>query len=352
MLTYWLMFFIPAGIALFAPGHFGKNNPIPWYLVGFVFVLIIGTRLMGGDMGNYMRHFNDTKGLSLIGALQAFSRGDPGYQFINWLFNDFESGFYAANTVFAAIFTFGLIKLSREQINPWIALSTAVPYLVIVVAMGYTRQSVAIGLFMLAITYLRQGKLKTYIAWIFLAAMFHKTAILMLPLGFFIYGGKGWILRILMLIPIMYGGWTLLLADQQEQMWKNYVDAEMQSQGAMIRVIMNFLPALLLLIYRKKWKKSFDDYTFWLWIAMGSLLSIGLVSLASTAVDRISLYFIPIQMVVFARLPYLASRLIAPQFTKVLIVLGYATVLFIWLNFAHHSYMWLPYKNILFDGIF
>lgn len=350
MLTYWLMYFIPASMALFTSGHFRKTNIIPWYLVGFLFILIIGPRLVGGDLSNYMRHFNDTRGLPFTQAMMVFSRGDPGYQFLNWLFNDFVWGFYTVNTIFAAIFTFGLIKLSRDQINPWIAFSVAVPYMVIVVAMGYTRQSVSIGLFMLAITYLREGKLKTYVAWVFIAALFHKTAILMMPLGFFLYG-KGWTLRILMLLPLMYGGWSLFIEEQQDKLWQNYVEAEMESQGAMIRVFMNFIPSFLLMMYRKEWKRSFNDYTFWFWIALGSIIALGLVNLASTAVDRIALYFIPIQLVVFARLPYLARKQIPPKFTKILIVLGYIAVLFVWLNFAHHSKMWLPYQNILFEGI-
>ncbi len=347
MLTYWLMYLIPAGMALFTSGHFRKTNIIPWYLVGFLFIFIIGLRDCGGDLGNYIRHFTDTKGLTF---LEAISHGDPGHQFLNWLFNDIDFGFYMVDTTYAAIFTFGLIKFSRDQINPWIAFSVAVPYMVIVVAMGYTRQSVAIGLFMLAITYLREGKLKTYVAFILLAATIHKTAILMLPLGFFIYG-KSWTLRILMLIPIMYGGWDLFIEEQQENLWRNYVEAEMQSEGAKIRVLMNFVPALLLFLYKKEWKRSFDDYAFWFWIALGSIVAAGLVSLAPTAVDRISLYFIPIQLVVFARLPYLARKQISSPATKVLIVLGYLAVLFVWLNFASHAYMWLPYTNILFEGI-
>jgi len=115
---------------------------------------------------------------------------------------------------------------------------------------------------------------------------------------------------------------------------------------------MNFFPSILLLVYRKEWKKAYDDYQFWFWIALASIISLFLVSAASTAVDRIALYFIPIQLVVSARLPYLARKQIKPSVTKVLIVIGYAAVLFVWLNFAVHAHGWLPYQNILFDGLF
>ena len=75
-----------------------------------------------------------------------------------------------------------------------------------------------------------------------------------------------------------------------------------------------------------------------------------MVSTASTAVDRVALYFIPIQLVVFSRLPYLARKQVAPVVMKVMIVLGYTAVLFVWLNFATHSKYWIPYQNLFLQG--
>jgi hypothetical protein len=114
---------------------------------------------------------------------------------------------------------------------------------------------------------------------------------------------------------------------------------------------MNLLPAIILLIYRNEWKKYYSDYPFWFWIAIASIISFFLVGSATTAVDRVSLYFIPLQLAVFSRLPFLAREQLLPQTTKILIVFAYALVLFVWLNFASHSHCWIPYQNILFEGI-
>jgi len=216
MLTYWLMYLIPTSMALFL-NRTRQSNLMPWIIIGLFFILLIGFRYeVGGDWGAYLIHYDYMHGLSLQDALR---KGDPGHQFLNWLMYRWDLGVYGTNVIYGTVFMLGLIKFSRQQTYPWLAMVAAVPYLVTVVSMGYSRQSVAIGLFLLAVTYLQKGKFKTYVALIITAALFHKTAILLLPLGIFLYG-KGLTLRVLMIIPIAYGAWDLLLADQQEHLWE------------------------------------------------------------------------------------------------------------------------------------
>lgn len=349
MLVYWLMFLFTSMMALFL-GQKKQKNALPWILVWIFFTLLIGFRFeVGGDWFNYIGHYNRVVGMSLHDAMRTFN--DPGHKFLNWLSAKWNLGVYGTNVVYGAVFMYGLIKFSKEQTYPWLAMLAAVPYLVTVVAMGYSRQGVAIGLFLLAITYLDKGRFVVYVLLILLAALFHKTAILLLPLGVFLYG-KGFFLRLIMIVPIAYGAWDLLLAERQEHLWHTYVEEQMQSQGAKIRVVMNLFPSLLLLYYRKEWKKSYNDYQFWFWISLGSIASVFLVSSASTAVDRMALYFIPVQLVVFSRLPFLARKNIKPSMTKILIFLGYTLVLFVWLTFATHARYWIPYQNMLFLDIF
>jgi len=348
MLIYWLMFLMSVSMAVLS-GQNRRSTLLPFLFVGFFFIILIGFRFeVGGDWGSYLRHYEKVIYMSFDEVLKG---KDPGHQVLNWLMAKWNTGVYGVNIIYGTVFMIGLVKFSRDQLYPWLAMSVAVPYMVIVVAMGYSRQGMALGIFMWAITYLRKGKLKTYIMMIVIAALFHKTAVILLPLGMFLYG-KGMFLRILMIVPIVFGAWDLLLADAADNLIYQYVDRDMQSAGAKIRVAMNLFPSLLFLMYRKQWKQDFNDYSFWFWIALGSIVAMGLVGVASTAVDRMALYFIPIQLVVYARLPYLARNQIAPFVTKVLIVLGYTAVLFVWLNFATHAGYWLPYNNIIFMDIF
>ncbi|MCX7032362.1 MAG: EpsG family protein, partial [Arenimonas sp.] len=82
----------------------------------------------------------------------------------------------------------------------------------------------------------------------------------------------------------------------------------------------------------------------WLWIAVFAVVCLPLVGLASTAVDRVALYLIPLQLFVFSRIPLLATTVKMRTFLVVAVIAYYALVQFVWLNFATHAYGWVPYK--------
>ena len=66
---------------------------------------------------------------------------------------------------------------------------------------------------------------------------------------------------------------------------------------------------------------------------------------SSTAVDRVALYLLPLQLVVFAYLPEVAGRATTPNKDWVWLVLGYyALVQFVWFNYATHAPWWIPYR--------
>ncbi len=346
MWPYWLMYLLPAVPALLTGRRPLRLSWTPWLVLGALFVLVIGYRHhVGGDWGTYLIHYQREIGSSLTDAI---TTGDPGYVLLNRLMVQLDGDIYGVNLVCGLIFISGLIVFCRAQSRPWLAFAVAVPYLVIVVAMGYTRQSVALGFIFWALTYLERGRFLPYVLFIAAATLFHKTAIIMIPLGIFLYS-KGWLLRILAVGLIGYGLWDAFVAPEQEKLWDTYVEQQMQSEGARIRVMMNFVPAVFLLLNWKQWKRFYPNALLWFWMALGAIASVFLVGFASTAVDRIALYLTPLQVVVFSRLPFLARKKIRQDIMALGLVLGYALVLYVWLNHATHAVFWLPYRNILFE---
>ncbi len=82
-------------------------------------------------------------------------------------------------------------------------------------------------------------------------------------------------------------------------------------------------------------------------MSLGALAFIVLlaVSPSSTAVDRVALYWIPLQLFVWSRLPQAMGQRAGTQRQWLAVVLAYAfAVQFVWLFYADHSHAWLPYQ--------
>ena len=341
MWPYWLMFVIPAW-AILMPGRLKPAQSwVPWAGVFLLFTMMMGLRHeVGGDWFAYLPHFLDVGFLTLG---EVITGSDPGYFLVNWLVSHAGGSIYHVNLFCAMVMMWGTVVFCRAQPNPWLALLAAVPFMLVVVGMGYTRQAVALGFALLALTALGNGRVRKFVIWIAIGATFHKSAVLLLPIAALASSRHRLLTAALIAVTtaLLY---YLLLADATEALWTDYVEAQYQSEGGLIRVMMNVLPALLLFVYRKRLVPEPQERRLWLWIAAFALICLPLVPLASTAVDRVALYLIPIQLFVFARLPRLAQS----TQTRTLLIVGavayYATVLFVWLNFATHAFAWLPYQ--------
>jgi hypothetical protein len=226
---------------------------------------------------------------------------------------------------------------------------------VIVVAMGYSRQGVALGLELLGLVALGKRGTGWFVFWVLLAATFHKTAVLLLPLAALAAAHNRFIAVAWGVGSLALGYW-LFLEDSVDNLYKNYVEAEYQSSGAMIRLAMNLVPAYVLLVWREKFNFTEGERRLWLLFALISLALFGvfLISPSSTAVDRIALYMLPLQLVVFAHLPDVLSEESETDVSVPLLgVLGfYGLVQFVWLNFAIHSTGWLPYRFYPLETMF
>ncbi len=67
----------------------------------------------------------------------------------------------------------------------------------------------------------------------------------------------------------------------------------------------------------------------------------------SAFADRIGLYFLPIQVLVFANLEYIISNQKILFKINLFTILYYLLILIFWLNFSNHKAYWVPYQNYL-----
>lgn len=130
-----------------------------------------------------------------------------------------------------------------------------------------------------------------------------------------------------------------------------YLSTNLASSGSLIRIILCVIPSLIFIFNLNKFKISKIFKNIFFVIALLSILS--LVALrftpSSTAIDRLALNLLPIQVLVASHIPDMGIFNIDKFASKFLIVLSVFFILSIWLIFATHAFCWIPYRNILFQ---
>jgi hypothetical protein len=311
----------------------------------FIFlVLMVGLRhRVGADWEHYWAPIELALQQTLTEGMQ--QGGDWAYNLLTWLSAHAGSGVYGVNLFCAGVFAYGLMVFCQYTPRPWLSLAIAVPYLVIVVAMGYTRQGVAIGFVMLGLVALDKGSMAKFVIWIAVGALFHKTALILIPMAIFA-GRKNWVALVGVLLTGVFL-FFLLLAEYVDHMVAGYITDQYASSGAAIRIAMNAVPATFFLIFRQHFNLTDAQRIFWTWMSFGGLAFIGLLAISpsSTAVDRVALYWIPLQLYVWSRLPATMASTHNGQLPWVVGVLFYSlAVQLVWLFYADHSWAWVPYQ--------
>jgi hypothetical protein len=316
--------------------------PLSWMIAFCILVLMIGFRdQVGADWDAYLGHIEAVDPDILI----TIANGDPAYSALNWLASKW-GGIYLTNFIAAVFFSYGLVKFSRINLYPWLALVIAVPYLVIVVAMGYNRQGLAIGMVMLGLAAWHNGVKYKFIFWVLMAALCHKSAIILLPLAALASTKRKTLT--LIYVGIITALFYLLFLVETVDVWNaNYIQAEYQSRGALVRLLMNAIPAVLFMIFRRKFKLPDDQRNLWTSI---SLFAVGLLvalpfSPSSTAIDRIALYCIPLQIFILANLPLILNEYLSRKSYLIIMITIYSgLLLFVWIYYGDYSEYWIPYQ--------
>ena len=344
MLPYWILLGYFVAGALFIPqqNNLGTRRPEVLFKLGAVLVIVfVGLRFeVGADWGNYLDRFDRARFGDLARVL---GEGDPGYQFINWLFQQLGGSIWHVNLVCSSLFCWGIFRFSRLQSNAWLAMVVAIPYLVIVVGMGYTRQAVAIGILMAGLaSHLRGGSMLRFAVYVTFAALFHKTAVAAFILLAFA-SERNKLVNFLLALAVGVLLYDILLSPDIDRLKESYLEARYASEGAAIRVTMCLIPAVAFLLKQRTLGFSEEERRLW---RNSSLAALGLLVLlwvlpSSTVVDRLGLYILPLQLAV---LPRLAGVFTQRNLGTLALILYSVAVEFVWLHYAHHAEAWLPYK--------
>lgn len=346
MLVYWTIFLVIAGGALLHREEASRRTQLPFLLLAAVpTTLMIGLRWeIGPDWANYLDQFNYSR---LYSFTQGVTHGDPGYFGLNWLMHRLDAPFWVLNFICGTIFVAGLTAFCRRQPNPWLAFLVAFPYLVLVVAMSGNRQSVALGFMFFALNAFEERRLNQFVVMTIVAALFHSSVFLMVPLCLLSYTRSGLQRFILLLIAVALAYY--FFQESFSIYARRYSMEKIQSTGVVYRLAMNGLAAILFLFFQRWFGLDEHQTRLWRNISGATLVLILLVFVvpSSTAVDRFLLYLFPLQFLVLSRLPKLLSGERGGEGQQTLAVVGYAaSVQAIFLLFGTYASSYIPYQSI------
>ncbi|MBS62892.1 MAG: hypothetical protein CMN27_08065 [Salinisphaera sp.] len=314
-----------------------------WWFLGGIIALSIGLRFeVGTDWWNYIAMYFRPAGQ--VSFVQALGSPDPGFFLFNWFAQTLGFGYWSVNLLAGVVFTAGLVRFVRRLPEPLVAFTAAIPYMAIVVAMNYTRQALAIGFVLWALPYLYDRRLLAYLVTVTAGALFHKSAIIFVPL--MALAGRPNDMRVVLGAGVASGVvFGVLLASRFDSLWRQYVESEFShtSEGAPLRVAMNAFPAAVWLIIARKVELNRVERRVWAVLSIMSLVGMVLVFQAPAAVDRVALYFSPLQLMCAAYL----IRFVRPHdrvLARIVVLAVYALVQYVWLVYASHSPDWFPYR--------
>ena len=345
MLPYWLMFGLLAGAALVSPPGPQRNRP-GWWVAALLLVLFVGLRWeVGPDWIAYEYIYSV--------ATQPFDRfmerGDVAFSSIVWLLRNQGFEYWSINLVCSLIFVAGLISFARRLPNPWLAVAVAFPYLIIVVGMSGIRQSAAIGFLFFALGAFSDKRFVAATAFLLIGSLFHASAIMVLGIAAMAMSKNRLAGFAILAVTVLVG--TYALGDDFSRFITRYTKYTVESGGVLFRLIMNLVPALIFLWLHRRIPMSDHQRSFW---KILSYISVALVPLAfvipsTTAIDRVSLYIIPLQMFVLSWTPYVLFQDRRSAFFAVAAIIAYlALAMFVFLSYSTYSRAWVPYESILF----
>ncbi len=317
----------------------------------YIFILLLITLFffsstrywVGGDWWNYTDMFYNSKLLEVY--------GDIGFNYINKLFNSMGFNFISLLLFCSFFFFIGLFLFIKDFHYPIIGLMIATPILIYNFHFGNIRQTTALGFLLISLYFIRTNKL-LYFLFFLVACLFHKTAIIFSILYIFSLNfenlKKSFYFLLLLFISVIF--LTLIYLDFIIALIDIYMISKKipGSTGAIPRIILQIIPIIISFAYLNT-LKEYKDYKMWFRLSIFILILSPFVIFFSTTIDRLFIYFIPLQLILWDRILF-STHKTARIYLLIFITSIFWLAYFIWFWFGGNSGSWLPYSAYFYNN--
>ena len=346
-ISYYFVFIIPL-FFYYISEKLSKNlNKFSLFFVLFIFALFTGSRVeIGGDWGTYLKNYY------ILGQnfkLYDFNiRSDWGFETLSYFFYTNDQPIFFLNLVISFFNFFCLFLFLKNEKYKWLFMVIAVPFYVIVLQIGFIRQSVAISFILLSMMAIKNKYYLAFLMFMIFGMMFHKSSLLIfiimiLSIDKFLSVFFRYIIFFIFIGIIIY----LSRGDFGNLLSNYFINISTESKGAVPRLILVFIPSLIYIFFYKKFNFSLFEKKFFFILSTLTFLLIPLVFTYSTLVDRILIYYLPFQLVIFSSMSTLVKNKNGKKIINYSIISIFILYLFVWLNFSNSSQRWVPYSSFL-----
>ena len=348
MTPYLLFFGISFILFIQLENHSIKNNDffINLTLLSIITAFIGFRYSVGGDWSNYINNFESYRYHDYISL---FNTNEILWSFLNVFSAHIGLGILGVNITSAFIVSYSILKLTRKISTNYFLVLFAIPYYINIVAMGYTRQSIAAAFLILSLCV--DGKYKDLKIFLLLLVglMFHNSIIFLAFLPFLYRPLITWG-KITLIILGLFCIYYLYYRFSFSYYFSYFYDQKVISNGAIFRLFFNILASGIYIIFSYKFYKE-KDFFIWMFLSIINLfflICIIFKILPSGMIDRILVYSSIIHIVAYVKIYEICKEEIKNLFITSISFLFFLYSSF-WFVFANNSQSWIPYQIKLYS---
>lgn len=324
-----------------------RPSSVPLILWTLFFIVFAGTRENTGcDFLSYLNRFLD---YAYTNAQDVITQPEPLFALLNILIIKLGLDFMWVNLTASVIIFGAFAAFARRFERPVHFLALAFPILIVQLAMSGVRQAVALGLLLLALNAFRDGKRLSMIVWIVLASQFHTSAIVFLPLVLMI--GREPTIWWLAAVTILAAPVAVYFAgDRLDTYQSRYGEGEVESFGAIFRVLLIAISAIFFVIYRDRYRQLYrGDFALMQVFAIMSFALIAVFAVSTIAAHRLGYYIMPVHILMLLRLPNVMRPGRPEPIVTMMPFLAYGAYITVWFSTSRHAQLcFIPYDSYLF----
>jgi len=350
MLLYLSVFLVMAFTGMMVRSR--KEQNFALVLFGLFLILFIGTRFdTGCDFrayeGRFLNLYRDANLFRFIG------QGEIGFHALNLLVHRLALDFMWLNVFGATIYVSCLIRFVRITPEPLLLLALFFPIIIIQLGMSGLRQALAVAFILQAMISFTQVRKIHAALWILLAAQFHQSAYLFLPLALMAGRKFSWIMAVLALLVL--GPASVFLLGERADVYSNrYVEqiyGENSSGGAVLRYVLGLIPCVIFEFRKRSILEQMPKLYPLLRIISLVTISLAPIGMLSTvALHRMTYYVMPCAMLIFVCALMVLPKTNIPSRQMLGIPVAVLLIYMLgWFTLSRHSSIcYVPYETFLF----